>query len=201
MTASTDTSATRRRIEGAREQEILTTTRSVLADVGYDRLTLDAVAMAAKASKATLYRRWNGKLQLVIDALFAEKVPLTVVDTGSLREDLLETHCGLGGMTDEHALATFTSVLTAIARDPEFAQAYRTQVLGPKVMATRAIFERARQRGEVAEHADLDVLAPALAGVMMHRFFALGEVPARAGMARVIDHIIIPAATHAGPAR
>ena len=70
--AGADASA-RPRIEGDRELEILDATLTVLAEVGYDRLTMDAVAAAAKASKATLYRRWNGKVQLVIDALIAQK--------------------------------------------------------------------------------------------------------------------------------
>ena len=63
----------RPRVEGDREQEILDATLEVLADVGYDRLTMDAVAARAKASKATLYRRWNNKVSLVIDALAAQK--------------------------------------------------------------------------------------------------------------------------------
>ena len=64
-----DAAVARPRVEGDREQEILDATLEVLGDVGYDRLTMDAVATRAKASKATLYRRWNGKVSLVIDAL------------------------------------------------------------------------------------------------------------------------------------
>ena len=53
--------ALRPRVEGDREQEILDAALEVLGEVGYDRLTMDAVAQRAKASKATLYRRWNSK--------------------------------------------------------------------------------------------------------------------------------------------
>ena len=69
----TEAHAVRPRIEGDREREILEATLDVLADVGYDRLTMDAVATRARASKATLYRRWNTKVGLVIDALLVEK--------------------------------------------------------------------------------------------------------------------------------
>ena len=86
---------------------------------------MDAVAAAARASKATLYRRWNGKVALVIDALISQKAPHDVPDTGSLRGDLLATFCGDGGLTDHSAVATFASVLTAISRDDEFAAAFR----------------------------------------------------------------------------
>ena len=58
----------RPRIEGERESEILDATIAMLLDSGYDRLTMDAVAGRARASKATLYRRWESKASLVVDA-------------------------------------------------------------------------------------------------------------------------------------
>ena len=119
-------------MEGDREQEILDAALEVLGEVGYDRLTMDAVASRAKASKATLYRRWTNKLTLVIDALVAQKAAPEPADTGSLRGDLEAAYCGFGGLTDPETVIRFTSVLTAIGRDPEFAHAYRTQVLGPE---------------------------------------------------------------------
>ena len=67
--------AVRPRIKGEREQEILLATLDVLVDVGYDRLTMDAVASRAKASKATLYRRWHSKAELVIEAVIAPQGP------------------------------------------------------------------------------------------------------------------------------
>ncbi len=150
-TAAPHAEGTRPRVEGDREQEIFDATLQVLEEVGYDRLTMDAVAAAARASKATLYRRWNGKVALVIDALLSQKGPHEMPDTGSLRGDLLATFCGVGGLTDHSAVATFASVLTAISRDAEFAAAFRERVIGPKAAMGRAIFERARARGELRE--------------------------------------------------
>ena len=94
----------RPRVEGEREAEILDATLQVLVDVGYDRLTMDAVAAARRASKATLYRRWNAKVSLVIDALLATKEAPVVPDTGSLRGDLRAMFCGIGGLTDAEAV-------------------------------------------------------------------------------------------------
>jgi AcrR family transcriptional regulator len=185
---------TRPRVEGDREQEIFDATLRVLEEVGYDRMTMDAVAEAARASKATLYRRWNGKVALVIDALQSAKGPLEVPDTGSLREDLLQTFCGVGGLTDHSAVATFASVLTAISRDAEFAAAFRERVIAPKAAIGRMIFERARDRGELREGIDLDLIAPALAGICLHRLFLMGLPPDQDVIARVVDQIILPAA-------
>ncbi|WP_278259130.1 TetR-like C-terminal domain-containing protein [Nocardioides convexus] len=141
----------RPRIEGDREQEIFDATIAVLVDVGYDRLTMDAVAAKAKASKATLYRKWDGKAALVIDALMSQKSPVEVPpDTGSLRGDLLAMFCGHGGLTDRHQTALLGSVVTAIGRDPEFAAAFRERFIAPKVAVGREVYERAQQRGEPA---------------------------------------------------
>ncbi|HEV7876145.1 MAG TPA: TetR/AcrR family transcriptional regulator [Nocardioides sp.] len=190
-----ETTVHRPRVEGDREQQILDATLEVLSDVGYDRLTMDAVATRAKASKATLYRRWNGKVSLVIDALLSVKSTPAAPDTGSLRGDLIESFCGEGGLTDERSVATFASVITAISRDREFAEAFRKDVIGPKAALTRTIFDRARERGEIPDLVDLDLLAPALAGIVLHRLYLMGEQPDRALITRVIDQIILPAAT------
>ena len=185
----------RPRIEGDREQEILDATLDVLADAGYDRLTMDAVATRARASKATLYRRWNSKVSLVIEALLSQKGPEMAPDTGTLRGDLLETFCGMGGLTDERQMAILGSVITAIARDSDFADAWRRDFIGPKVAIGRAIYERARQRGEVRKDIDLDLLAPALPGIILHRLFLMGQPPTEEVITQVIDQVIIPAAT------
>ena len=57
MTPAEAATHLRPRVEGDREREILDAALEVLSEVGYDRLTMDAVAQRAKASKATLYRR------------------------------------------------------------------------------------------------------------------------------------------------
>lgn len=186
----------RPRVEGDREQEILAAAIAVLVDVGYDRLTMDAVAARAKASKATLYRKWDGKAALVIDALMSEKSPIEVApDTGSLRGDLLAMFCGHGGLTDRHQTALLGSVVTAIGRDPEFAAAFRERFIAPKVAVGREVYERARERGELRPDIDLDILTAALPGIVLHRGFLLGDPPTPDLIARVVDQVILPAAT------
>jgi AcrR family transcriptional regulator len=186
----------RPRVEGDREQEILDAAIAVLVDVGYDRLTMDAVATKAKASKATLYRKWEGKAALVIDALMSEKSPVELPeDTGSLRGDLLAMFCGHGGLTDRHQTALLGSVVTAIGRDPEFAAAFRERFIAPKVAVAREVYERANQRGELREDIDLDILTAALPGIVLHRGFLLGDPPTQDLIARVVDQVILPAAT------
>ena len=197
MSPQPEATTTRPRVEGDREAEILEATLEVLAEVGYDRLTMDAVATRAKASKATLYRRWNGKVSLVIDALHQGHHHSAVeqpVDTGNLRDDLITAFCGHGGLTDKPEVDAFGAILTAITRDADFAEAFRREVLAPKLAGTKALFERAKERGEIPEDVDIELLAPALAGIVLHRFFLVGERPTKALIESVIDQIILPAA-------
>ena len=201
MSIQTEIPKPRPRVAGDREVEIFAATLEVLADVGYDRLTMDAVALRARASKATLYRRWNGKVSLIIDALHHHHQnggPASPVDTGSLRGDLIESYCGSGGLTEKPEVAAFGAILTAIMRDPEFAAAFRRDVVAPKLAASKAMFERAVERGEIGPNVDIDLLAPALAGIVMHRLILVGEAPTRDIVTSVIDQIILPAATAAG---
>lgn len=188
-----ESATTRPRVEGDREREILDAALTVLAESGYDRLTMDAVATEAKASKATLYRRWCSKPELVVEAICSHKAHPPLPDTGSLREDLVAAHCGMGGLQDPRALAVQAAVVTAMARDPEFAATYRREFIGPKVATSRAIFERARARGEIRDDLDLELLAPALAGIVLHRVFLLGDKASPELVGRVIDQIVLPA--------
>jgi AcrR family transcriptional regulator len=189
---------TRPRVEGEREMEILEATLHVLDEVGYDLLTMDAVATRAKASKATLYRRWKGKPELVVAAIMAHKGESTTPDTGSLRGDLLEAYCSRGGLSDPFAQSVLAAVVTAMARDPEFAEVYRRDFIGPKVEASRAIYERARERGEIHPDVDLAILAPSLTAIVMHRSFLLGDAITPELIGRILDEVVLPAALH-GP--
>jgi AcrR family transcriptional regulator len=191
----------RPRVEGAREDEILDATLRLLLEVGYDRLTMDAVAKASRASKATLYRRWDGKPSLVVDAMLRAKQAPTIEahDTGTLRGDLVSTFCGAHGMAHNDATGVLGSVITALASDPEFAALFQEKFIAPKIAVSQAIYARAIERGEIRADVDVDIIAPALAGILLHRAFVLGVVPDDDTIQRVIDHVILPAVEHPAP--
>jgi AcrR family transcriptional regulator len=190
----------RPRVEGEREDEILDATVELLMEVGYDRLTMDAVARQARASKATLYRRWESKASLVVEALArAKSAPhVEAHDTGSLRGDLLTTFCGHQGMSGA-ATGVLGSVITALSTDPEFAERFRAEFIAPKVAVSQDIYRRAQERGEIDPDLDLEIIGPALAGIVLHRAFIMGAPIDDATIERVIDHVILPAVRH--PAR
>jgi AcrR family transcriptional regulator len=189
--------AHRPRVEGEREDEILDATVELLMEVGYDRLTMDAVAKRARASKATLYRRWETKASLVAEALVRAKTSPHVDqhDTGTLRGDLLATFCGHEGI-GAAATGVLGAVITAVSTDPEFARLFRENFIAPKVAVTRAMYERAQERGEISTDVDVDLVAPALPAILMHRAFLLGDPIDDAMIERVVDHVILPAVQH-----
>ncbi|GAA1606304.1 TetR/AcrR family transcriptional regulator [Kribbella sancticallisti] len=186
----------RPRVEGGREEEILDATVEVLAELGYDRLTMDAVATAAKASKATLYRRWTTKAELVVDAISRAKgcpVP-NDIDTGSLRGDLISMSCGEGGFTSEMPLSVMAGLLTALHRDEDLQKAFKQNFLAPRVAVTTRVYERAVRRGEIGADVDVELLSQTLPALVVHHAFVLGIEPTDDLILRVIDHVILPAA-------
>lgn len=186
----------RPRVQGDREAEILDAAVRVIADVGYDRLTMDHVAAEARASKATLYRRWQGKADLVVDAVSRAKgLPdAEFRDTGSLRGDLLSMACGPCGQANELPMSVLGGLMTALHNDPDLSAAWRRRFLEPRLAATRAIFDRAVGRGEVDPDVDLDLILTILPSMCAFRSTVEGGVVDADFVARVLDHIILPTA-------
>lgn len=186
---------TRPRVEGEREREILEAALASLVELGYDRLTFDAVAATAKASKATLYRRWPGKVDLVVDALQlmlgveADRYP----DTGSLRGDLIAQACAKGGLSDDRLIGVFASLLNALHRDPELHDAITNRLIGPKMAISRRVFEAARRRGEIGPDADLQLLASLLPAISIHEAMLTGSHPSQERLVTLVDSVVLPA--------
>ncbi len=186
----------RPRVEGGREEEILDATVATVAELGYDRLTMDAVATAAKASKATLYRRWSTKADLVVDAISRAKgCPMPEdVDTGSLRGDLISMACGNGGFKDELPMSVIAGLITALHRDADLQKAFRQRFLAPRLELVSKVYDRAVQRGEIAPDVDVELLSMTLPAVIVHHAYILGVEPTDELILRVIDNVILPAA-------
>ncbi|GAA0951799.1 TetR/AcrR family transcriptional regulator [Kribbella koreensis] len=186
----------RPRVEGGREDEILDATVATLAELGYDRLTMDAVATAAKASKATLYRRWSTKAELVVDAISRAKgCPMPEdVDTGSLRGDLISMSCGEGGFTEEMPMSVMAGLMTALHRDEDLKRAFQELFLAPRIAITNGVYRRAVERGEIGPDVDVELLSVTLPAIVVHQAFVLGIEPTEDLILRVIDNVIMPAA-------
>ena len=191
-----DPTTCRPRIEGERESEIFTAVVALLVEAGYDKLTFDAVATSVRASKATLYRRWPTKADLVLDAVAAQLAPTARAeddDTGSLRTDLLAQACGPGGLCDDSP-AVLGALVPAMHRDADLFAAFRRRFVQPKLDRALAAFERAQQRGEVGADADLHLLANTLPAICVHDMFVFDIHANPERVAHVLDSVVLPAA-------
>jgi AcrR family transcriptional regulator len=185
----------RPRVTAGREQEIYQAALELVAQQGYDRLTLDAVAQQANASKATLYRRWGSKAGLVVEAVCQAEPVLDDIDTGSLRGDLLALVKAKVGYFDQDRISVLSALVTALHRDPEFAEAFRVKFLGERQSHGRLMFERARERGEITGEVDLDLLASVIPAMLVFHLSIGGhDQPIEALAMTIIDQLVLPAA-------
>ncbi|MFF5056012.1 TetR/AcrR family transcriptional regulator [Micromonospora sp. NPDC000663] len=165
----------------------------LLREVGFDRMTIDAVAARAHVSKATIYRRWDGKAELVVAALGGRQVAVhNPPDTGSLRGDLIELLRATAAICV--ADCDLMQALTfAMRTSPELERLVRHQVLPAGRVATTAILLRAAARGEIPPEAGerelFHDLAPALT---MSRILAHGLPADDAFLTQVVDQVLIP---------
>lgn len=138
----------------AREQAILDATLAVLGEVGYERMTMDAIAAEAKASKATIYRRWSNKAELVTDALAGWAIcPDEYPDLGSLRDELRL----FVAQTCEHLSGSGGNIIlglgVAVRTDPDLAHALG-QRFDEFVSSLDLVLDRGVARGEIPERPD-----------------------------------------------
>src|ERR1700727_2061901 len=105
-----------RHLDASRDAALRDAALELLAEIGYDRLSNDAVAARAKASKMTIYRRWSGKAELVVDAITCLRKPGEIPDTGSLRGDLEAMASGSDGPDVRFDAQLLLGLVTALAR-------------------------------------------------------------------------------------
>ncbi len=176
-----------------RDVAICDATLALLLEVGYDRMSMDAIAARAHASKATIYRRWPGKQELVLDAVKARGVGLTVAeDTGSLRGDLVATYRSAvhGSAADDADL--IAGVLRAMRTAPELADCVRSQVIESKCDVSRVIVARAVARGELPAETDPLILHEVASALWFHRVLVVGGPVDDAFIAHVVDDVLMP---------
>jgi AcrR family transcriptional regulator len=183
------------RLGGGREQAILRAAYELLAEVGYAGLRLDAVAARAKASKATLYRHWRGKPQLVADAIrVCHAAGEAIPDTGTLRGDLV---CWFGAMAEATAGEDgplLAGLVMAMHTDPELATELRA-LRSSKGPVARLICARAEARGELRPGYNPELIDEIVPGqLFMHRFAWGGPLDA-AFIDHLVDDIILPLLT------
>lgn len=186
-----------RKRDHTRDPEILDAALEVLAETGYDGMTIDMVAARAKAGKATLYRRWASKGELVIDAVACMKktdLDLAVLpDTGTLRGDLVAMIRPHSIDDGEKKLKIMAGLMSMISRDPQLADAADAAIVEPRAEANRVLMRRAVERGEIPADCDIETLSLIAPSMAAYRVLILRKPVDRTFLVSLIDGVILPA--------
>lgn len=187
-----------RKRDHTRDAEILDAALDVLAEIGYDRMTIDMVAARAKAGKATLYRRWPSKPELVLDAVACMKSQDidydNLPDTGTLRGDLVAQMKPPTIRDAERKMQVMAGIVSLLADNPELAETARQALIEPRAAANRIFFTRAIERGEISPDVDLDMLCLIGPAMAAYRTLMLRKPIDREYLMAIIDRVVLPAA-------
>ncbi|WP_063008525.1 TetR/AcrR family transcriptional regulator [Nocardia kruczakiae] len=184
----------RPRMTPAREYELLSAALDLLREVGYEAMTMDTLATQAHCSKATLYRMWPTKPELIAAALrLTGPTDAQDIDTGSLRGDLV-------AMTDRFApraqqdTALIAALDHAVLTNPDLAATLRSVILEPDTAVLGRFLDRAVERGELREqHPGADLLSHLFFAVFVTRPIFDGSLADTDYMIRLIDELVLPA--------
>ncbi|MFI6584200.1 TetR/AcrR family transcriptional regulator [Embleya sp. NPDC050493] len=185
-----------------KSREIFDATLDLLADKGYEGLTIEGVAERSGVNKTTIYRWWPSKGALLGAALTgAGRLDFPLPDTGSLRGDLIALTDGIVGLLTAPPTADIAvAALGAVTHSPELAEHTRA-FFADRMARERPLFERAVARGELAPDTDPMLLMDLLAGAAwLHLVFR--RLPADPDFAsRTVDIVLDGASRAAGPDR
>jgi AcrR family transcriptional regulator len=161
--------------EARADRAILAAALELMADRAVHELRMDDVADRAGVGKATIYRRYRTKEELVAAAVAALVGEIAIPDTGSTRADLLALMGEAVGVYSGRAAAgAMPSLVGAMHRSPEVARAVRDGVLTGRRAALRQVLERGVERGDLRPGLDFDLALDVLGGPLFYRLLITG---------------------------
>ncbi len=178
----------------ARRQAILDAAIALLMEVGYDRMSMDALAERARAGKATIYRHWTGKAEVVVEAVRCRKSEdfSAPPDTGSLRGDLLAAlNHGRESFTEEDS-SLLLGMISAMHHDQELADLMRQQLFEAKQGLFDNVVARAVQRGEQVSMSAASVANEVSSALFLSRVAMGGGEIDEEFVLHMVDDVILP---------
>jgi AcrR family transcriptional regulator len=161
--------------DGRADQAIRAAALQLMAEHGVRDLRMDDVAERAGVGKATIYRRYRSKDELVSDAVATLVNEIVIPDTGSTRADLtalmmqaVELYSG------QLASRLMPAVLEEARRNPELASTVRDQFLSGRRAALSAVLKRGVSRGDLRSGLDLELALDVLGGAIFYRLLVTG---------------------------
>lgn len=177
-------------LDGAIRQAVI----EIFAQSGASGVTMDAVAQRVGAGKASLYRRWNSKEELLIDALSAANDARNQdeVDTGSLRSDLVQLFSQLYSVDDPLLQAVHQEIMRDLRGSLSYIEKAAPERLLKRRQRIQAVFERAKVRGEIAADQDMTLLQDLLSAMILHAYITKGQMTTEALITQYVDSLVMP---------
>jgi AcrR family transcriptional regulator len=168
------------------EQAILQTTIAILSEVGFNQLTIEAVAARAGVGKPTIYRRWPSKAELVLDAIERLAAPFPTADTGDPLTDLRQVVPELLVRLTSSPVARAT---LALAGDAEMLGRLGERYLRPRREATADILRRGIASGELRADIDVEMAIDMMVGALIYRWLVTAQPVDADTVRRVVDAV------------
>ena len=179
------------------DDTILESTLNILAEKGFDSMTMDMVAADAKSGKATLYRRWPSKPELVRDALiFMSKSSVDVdhlPDTGSLKEDLLAIVKPYSSEHGQRKIRVLSGLGSFFSEHQKIADEAMQGVFAPWTAMNRTLMQRAMERGEISTKANIDLACEVIEAMTFYKTNFQRTMFSKVYYGKLIDQILLPA--------
>jgi AcrR family transcriptional regulator len=185
-----------RKPDPSKDAALLDAAIEIVAEVGYDGMTMDLVAARAGSTKSALYRRWSSKGDLTLAAVArmqqAEIDLATLPDTGTLRGDLLALTQHYGSDEGQLKLRMMAGLSSLLERDPGLVDAAHSVITEPWVEVCRLMIQRAVDRGE-AETDDVETVSRVVPSMTSDRVLVRRQPVDRDFFVGLIDAVVLPA--------
>jgi AcrR family transcriptional regulator len=183
----------------ALEDAILEAAWAELSEVGYTNFSVEGVAARARTGKASIYRRWPTRQELVMDAV-SDRLPTPadcgieadLPDTVTTTEALRGVANAISGVLASSAGDVMRAIKCEAATDPELARAIDDRFQAPRRAALVALLHRGVERGEVRPGADTALVADVLPAVLTHRIILQREPITPRVISDIIEQILLP---------
>ena len=153
----------------ASHQAMLKAALELLSEVGFETMSIEAIATRAGVGKTTIYRRYSSKDELVADAIESIREEVLIPDTGNLWSDL-------DALIENAAQITLTPlgrqavamIISSASSNPGFAKIYWEKYLQPRRQAFAIVIERAKERNEISIDLDSSLVFDTMSGIMLY---------------------------------
>lgn len=170
---------------------VLTAAVDLLAEIGFQRITVENISDRSGVARSTIYRHWPNSKDLLVEAFEQVYVPSSLPDNGDLRADLLELCSDLANvLNDDKRGRIIGSLINASLHDDELAKIHELYTMNRR-QRTLTILQRAVTRGDLPKKLDSDHVITSLVAPLFYQRFIAERIIKPAFIERVVDGVLL----------